>query len=264
MSIAALIRKPRSGEIATATVATDATQPLFVAPLRVIQPANVASVASVAVANAQDAEAAKTDGVIGKLAAKTTTVASVATVAVATLPDAETATHHSWLVTLPTGERFSAMYAPPKTAAELLALYPGAQVEREPDPAPAPALSPGALEVVYAYLRHIGEQDLEAGQQFIESVARDPEQLRGLYADVVKMGLADWPDDQADQATDIEDATAPKAVCARCGHWRADSVNPSGGLGRCLTGAPASRRVGSCWPWLDAEIRCREFQEVSR
>ena len=87
----------------------------------------------------------------------------------------------------------------------------------------------------------------------------------GITQDMVKMGLADWPDDQATDAdTDIEDATAPKAVCARCGHWRADNVNPSGGLGTCLTRAPASRRPGSCWPWLDAEIRCREFQEVSR
>ena len=172
--------------------------------------------------------------------------------------------HHTWLVTLPTGERFSSMFCPPLSLAEVQARYPRALVEREPDPQPAPPLSPDALEVAYAYLRHIGETDLDAGQQFIEAVARDPEQLRGLYADVVKMGLADWPDDQADQATDIEDATAPKAVCARCGHWRADSVNPSGGLGRCLTGAPASRRVGSCWPWLDAEIRCKEFREVAR
>jgi hypothetical protein len=261
VSIAALIQKPRSGEIATATVATDATQPLFVAPLRVIQPANVATVASVAVAKAQNPETAKTDGVIGKLAAIPTTVASVATVAVATLPDAETATHHTWLVTLPTGERFSAMYAPPKTAAEIQARYPDALVEREPDPAPAPSLSPDALEVAYAYLRHIGETDLQAGTEFIDGLARDPEQLRGLYADVVKMGLADWPDDQATDAdASIEDATAPKAVCARCSHWRADTINPSGGLGHCLTGAPASRRPGSCWPWLDAEIRCREFQ----
>lgn len=172
--------------------------------------------------------------------------------------------HHTWLVTLPTGERFSAMYAPPKTLAEIQAIYPGAQVEREPDPAPAPPLSPSALEVVYCWLRHVGEEDLQAGQQFIEACARDPAQLRACFEDVVRLGLADWPTAETEPDTEIEDATAPKAVCARCGHWRADSVNAQGGLGTCLTRAPASRRVGSCWPWLDAEIRCKEFREVSR
>lgn len=190
---------------------------------------------------------------------KAALIACLTTTAANDAPDR----HHTWLVTLPTGERFSAMYAPPKTAAELLALYPGAQVEREPDPAPAPPLSPGALEVVYAYLRHIGETDLEAGTEFIDGLARDPEKLAALYADVVAMGLADWPTAETEPDTDTDsgiEATA-KAVCARCGHWRPNPVNAAGGLGRCTIAAPASKRVGSLWPG-DGVIHCAQYQEV--
>ena len=126
---------------------------------------------------------------------------------------------------------------------------------------PAPHLSPDALEIASAYLRAVGETDLQAGQAFIEAVARDPEQLRGLYEDVVKMGLADWPDDQATEPdTGIE--TTAKAVCARCAHWTPDRINPPGGLGRCAIAAPASKRPGSLWPWPDAEIHCPRFQET--
>jgi hypothetical protein len=173
----------------------------------------------------------------------------------------EPARHHTWLITTAEGERFSSMFCPPLSLAEIQARYPDALVERAPDPAPAPSLSPDALEIAYAYLRHIGEQDLEAGQEFIEAVARDPEQLRGLYADVVKMGLAAWPTAEADQATDIEDASIKaKAVCSRCRHWTPDRINPAGGLGRCTIAAPASKRVGSLWPG-DGVIHCNRFED---
>ncbi|MBK1656508.1 hypothetical protein [Allochromatium vinosum] len=144
----------------------------------------------------------------------------------------------------------------------MIAIYPGAEIEREPDPGPAPSLPPDVLEVVYAYLRAVGETDLAAGQAFIEAVARDPEQLRGLYEDVVKMGLADWPDDQATEPDSGIETTA-KAVCARCAHWTPDCINPPGGLGRCTIAAPASKRPGSLWPWPDAEIHCTRFQEIT-
>ena len=243
---------------------------MFFDPAALLPPANSANPANPApqavIAKAQTAPAiSRFAGLAGETAADgALTISRFAELAATTAANDAPDRHHTWLVTLPTGERFSAMYAPPKTRAEIQARYPGALVEREPDPSPAPPLAPDALEVAYAYLRHIGEQDLKAGTEFIDGLARDPEKLAALYADVVAMGLADWPTAETEPDTDIEDATAPKAVCARCGHWRADSVNAQGGLGTCLIRAPASRRPGSCWPWADAEIRCREFQEVAR
>ncbi|MCK7581550.1 MAG: hypothetical protein MZV65_41935 [Chromatiales bacterium] len=125
---------------------------------------------------------------------------------------------------------------------------------------PAPSLSPDALEIAYAYLRAVGETDLEAGQEFITACARDPEQLRGLYADVVRMGLADWPDDQATEPDTGIEATA-KAICSRCRYWTPDRINPPGGIGRCTIAAPASKRIGSLWPG-DGVIHCTQFQEA--
>jgi hypothetical protein len=178
----------------------------------------------------------------------------------------EPARHHSWLVTLPTGERHSSMFCPPLSLAEVQARDPGALVEREPDPAPAPPLSPSALEVVYAWLRHVGETDLKAGQEFIESVARDPGQLRACFEDAVRLGLADRPTAETDQATDIEDASikaTAKATCSRCTHWTPNPVNAAGGIGRCAIEAPASKRVGSLWPG-EGVIHCTQYQEASR
>lgn len=139
---------------------------------------------------------------------------------------------------------------------------PESPAKIRPTANPAPSLSPDALEIAYAYLRAIGETDLAAGQAFIEAVARDPEQLRGLYEDMVKMGLADWPDDQATEPDSGIETTA-KAVCARCAHWTPDRINPPGGLGHCTIAAPASKRPGSLWPWPDAEIHCTRFQEIT-
>lgn len=137
----------------------------------------------------------------------------------------EPARHPTWLVTLPTGERFSSMFCPPLSLAEVQARYPGAQIERE--------------------------QDLEAGQQFIDACARDLEQLRGLYAG--------WPDDQATEPDSGIEATA-KAVCSRCRHWTPDRINPAGGLGRCAIEAPASKRIGALWPG-DGVIHCNRFED---
>ncbi|MBK1653357.1 hypothetical protein CKO29_01385 [Allochromatium vinosum] len=154
------------------------------------------------------------------------------------------------------------MFCPPLSLAEVQARYPGAEIAREPDPGPAPSLPPDVLEVVYAYLRAVGETDLQAGQEFIEAVARNPEQLRGLYADVVKLGLADWPDAET-KGIDLVDnfSGTAKAVCSHCAHWTPDRINPAGGIGRCTIAAPASKRIGSLWPG-DGVIHCREFQEV--
>jgi hypothetical protein len=168
--------------------------------------------------------------------------------------------HHSWRIVTADGERFSSMFDPPLSLSEVQARYPDALVEREPDPAPAPSLSPSALEIVYRYLRHIGETDLQAGQEFIDACTRDPAQLRGLYEDVVKMGLADWPDAETEQATDTGIEATAKAVCSRCTHWTPDRINPAGGIGRCAIVAPASKRIGALWPG-DGVIRCNQFEE---
>ena len=169
--------------------------------------------------------------------------------------------HHTWLITLPTGERFSSMFCPPLSLAEVQARYPGASLTPEPD-RPARPIAPETLAVIHAWLDHIGEDDTQTRREFVEGLARDPEQLRGLYEDVVKMGLADWPDDQATEP-DTGSETTAKAVCARCAHWTPDRINPPGGLGHCTIAAPASKRTGSLWPWPDAEIHCTRFQEIT-
>lgn len=46
----------------------------------------------------------------------------------------------------------------------------------------------------------------------------------------------------------------PPVRCTDCRHWRADAINPTGGLGSCAIEAPASKRAGSLWP--RGEITC--------
>ena len=243
---------------------------MFFDPAALLPPANSANPANPApqpvIAKAQTAPAiSRFAGLAGETAADDAlTISRFAELAATTAANDAPDRHHTWLITTAEGERFSSMFCPPLSLAEVQARYPNATIEREPNPAPAPPLSPDALAIAYAYLRHIGETDLATGREFIDGLARDPEKLAALYADVVRLGQADRPDDQATDADTgiVEAATAPKAVCVRCGHWRADGVNPSGGLGRCLTGAPASRHPGTCWPWPDAEIHCTRFQET--
>ncbi|ADC61842.1 hypothetical protein Alvin_0896 [Allochromatium vinosum DSM 180] len=241
---------------------------MFFDPAALLPSANSANPANPApqpvIANTITAPAiSRFAGLAGESAADgALTISRFAELAATTAANDDPDRHSRWIVRHPDGRRESIWYDPPKTAAEVIAIYPGAEIEREPDPGPAPSLPPDVLEVVYAYLRAVGETDLAAGQAFIEAVARDPEQLRGLYEDVVKMGLADWPDDQATEPDSGIEITA-QAVCARCAHWTPDRINPPGGLGHCTIAAPASKRPGSLWPWPDAEIHCTRFQEIT-
>ncbi len=161
-----------------------------------------------------------------------------------------------WLATLPNGERFSVSCTPPATLADLQGRFPGATIEPEPEPAAGAALHPADQSIAYALLRHWNETDMEVGEQWIAGLARDPERLRQMYAEAVRLGIAtlDPPPEQP-----IE-TRATGAVCARCDAFEPSPVNPEGGMGRCLTDAPASRKAGSLWPWADAEIRCNCFE----
>lgn len=162
----------------------------------------------------------------------------------------------SWLVTTPEGEVFSLSRTPPATLAEIQADYPGAAIEPESEPAAGAALHPEDMTLAYAYLRHVGEDDLGIGQEWIDGLARDPERLRQMYAEAVLLGIATF--DPAPETTPETPATG--AVCARCAAFEPSPINPEGGMGRCLAASPASRRPGACWPWPDAEIRCEQFE----
>ncbi len=164
---------------------------------------------------------------------------------------------HTWLVTTTEGEVFSLSRTPPATLAEIEADYPGATIEIEPEPPIGPALHPDDLALAHAYLRHIGETDLATGQEWIAGLARDPERLRQMYAEAVRLGIATYA--PPPPAQPIEDASRV-AVCALCLHWTPSPVNPKGGMGRCREDAPASRKAGSLWPWDDTEIRCDQFR----
>lgn len=162
--------------------------------------------------------------------------------------------HRLWLVTLPDGSVLSVSRTPPATLAEIQADYPGATIRPEPELAPGPALQADDMGLAFALLRHWNETDMDVGQEWLDGLARDPERLKQMYAEVVRLGIATY-----DAPEPVEDAAAT-AVCAACLHWTPNPTSPATGLGRCLTDAPASRRPGSLWPWLvDAEVRCREF-----
>ncbi len=161
----------------------------------------------------------------------------------------------TWLVTPAAGDPFSLSRTPRGTLAEIEADYPGALVEPEPEPPIGPALHPDDLGLAHAYLRHIGETDLATGQEWIDGLARDPERLRQMYAEAVRLGIATF-DPAPEQPVEVR---PHGAVCARCAAFEPSPINPKGGMGRCLTDAPASRKAGSLWPWPDAEVRCGQF-----
>ncbi len=177
------------------------------------------------------------------------------TQAIQTRPANAPAPPARWLVTTPVGEVFSLSRTPPATLAEIEADYSGAVIEPEPEPAAGAVLHPDDMTLAHAYLRHVGETDTRAGQEWIDGLAADPERLRQMYAEAVRLGIATF--DPAPE-NPIE-APATGAVCARCAAFEPSRINPSGGMGRCLTDAPASRKAGSLWPWPDAEIRCEQF-----
>jgi hypothetical protein len=240
MSIADLIRKTRVSDFATATVATDATHSPRNHDYATQTGRTVAPVASVAVANPRNAENAIT---------------------AANDPD-PAKTHHLYLVTQPSGEQFTLSRNPSATLAEIQADYPGARIEPMPDPPPAPSLSAENLQLAYAVLRAWQETDTATGLEWIDGLARDPERLAQMHEQALAFGVARWEDAPTPASALTAPAEPPRqmAVCARCGHFEPDAINPKGGKGRCLTAAPKSRQPGACWPWPDAEISCREFE----
>ncbi len=188
-------------------------------------------------------------------------VATVADVAVATRCANDTEDpHRRWRVTLANGSRISSSFTPPATLGQVQADYPGAQVAPEPERPPGAPLSDAALEVAYALLRHWGETDLATGQAWLDGLARDPERLHQMYEAAVAAGIATWDVPVEREAEPLEEPRQ-MASCARCRHFERDRIHPAGGLGRCLSAAPASTQPGSLWPWADAAIACKAFEE---
>lgn len=128
----------------------------------------------------------------------------------------------------------------------------------------AGALTPDDLAIAHALLRHWQEDDLTTGNEWLDGLARDPERLAGMRQMALAAGVARYAPAPA-PTTEPEAEPRPMAVCARCRHWTPDTINPPGGLGRCLIDAPASRRPGSCWPWTHAGagIYCNNFEETA-
>lgn len=124
-----------------------------------------------------------------------------------------------------------------------------------------PPLHPDDRALLEAYLNAINEHESQRRAAFI-AATRDPDGWQWLYAECVRLGIATFKD-VPPPAPHIEEAPTRMAVCARCGYFQPDQINPKGGLGKCLRAAPASVKPGSCWPWAGAEIRCREFEEVA-
>ena len=168
-------------------------------------------------------------------------------------------TSHLYLVTQPSGEQFSLARNPPATLAEIERDYPGCRIEPMPDLPPAAALEGENLKIAYAYLRHIGEDDLATGEQWLDGLARDPVLLEQMLDEALRLGLA-VPAPAPTPTPAQPEIPRQMAVCARCRHFEPDPINPSGGFGKCLISAPASHKAGSCWPWPDAELHCRQFE----
>lgn len=159
-----------------------------------------------------------------------------------------------WLVTLPRGERFSLSCTPPATLADLRGRYPGALVEPEPERKPeGGSLDPLSAAIVGAWLDAIGETDPTIRAEILDRAAAEPEALALYLRLALAAGVAtDAP------PTDAPTEPAPGASCGRSRHFQPDPINPPGGLGRCLSNAPASRDPGSCWP--RGEIRCGAYE----
>lgn len=143
-------------------------------------------------------------------------------------------------------------------AGALAARCHGAQIEPEAQGDPQP-LAPDALAVADAYLDKIGETDAEARREYLEELARHPERLPGLFERAVALGVARWPE-EGEEAAEASEGDSERPTCASCSHYQRNTVNPAGGLGRCLADAPASRRAGSLWPHPQAWITCPHWQ----
>jgi hypothetical protein len=171
-------------------------------------------------------------------------------------------TSRLYLVTQLDGAQFSLSRHPPATLAEIERDYPGARIEPMPDLPPAAALEGENLKIAYSLLRAWGEDDQATGEQWLDGLARDPAMLEQMHEQAVALGLARWEDvpTPAPAPSAQPETPRPTAICARCRHFERDPINPSGGFGKCLISAPASRKAGSCWPWPDAELHCRQFE----
>ena len=173
-------------------------------------------------------------------------------------------TSRLYLVTQLDGAQFSLARNPPATLAEIERDYPGAVIEPIPDPPPAPSLSGENLQLAYAVLRAWQEDDTATGLEWIDGLARDPVMLEQMHGQAQRLGLAAPAPAPEPTPSAQPETPRPTATCARCRRFERNPVNPSGGFGKCLADAPASRKAGSCWPWPDAVILCNQFDEVNR
>ena len=73
----------------------------------------------------------------------------------------------------------------------------------------------------------------------------------------------DPPKTEAPEPADPPKTEAPEPTLARCAECARYLPNARGwgGLGRCQSNAPASRKPGSLWP--RSEVRCREFERAA-
>lgn len=137
---------------------------------------------------------------------------------------------------------------------------------RNPTPISPPrqTLSTDNLAIARALLRYWGEDDPEIIRDWLAGLA-DPERLEQMREMAVQVGVARY-EPIPEPVTEPEIDPRPKAVCACCTRWTPDTINPPGGRGRCLIDAPASRKPGSCWPWIkcsdEVDVYCDRFSKL--
>lgn len=100
------------------------------------------------------------------------------------------------------------------------------------------ALTPDDLAIAHALMRRWGEDDPGIRCEWMNGLRADPARLEGMREMALAAGVAryEMPPAPTTPATDSE--PSPKAFCVRCRHWTPDTINPQGGIGRCLIDAP--------------------------
>lgn len=124
---------------------------------------------------------------------------------------------------------------------------------------------PGTADkaAVTAWLDAIGETDPAARAQYLAICARDPRALAWTLAELATMP-ASVPQVEAPATTRAPPTATPEVACCTCQHFERDTINPRGGLGRCLVDSPSSRRNPALWPWSEAVHTCREWENAFR
>lgn len=108
-----------------------------------------------------------------------------------------------------------------------------------------------------ALLESLGDGFLVCGGQRWR-VGQQGQQLGLVGAQSIEPEAVPAPAKPEQQA----ERTTTAAICARCRHYEPNPINPRGGLGACLVGAPAAARRGSLWPWPNHPITCNRFENA--